>query len=257
METRITTVAGTGLRIALIVTAGLMVLSGIALADEAGSRVSVSTEATRSQRDQDVAGRITRNEFGPLATAGERGKTAGGSASSKLSPAAASAPNSDFWFYDADVVLFNDHDGDGYFYGIDLWFDADTIYTSADVYAVVYLSLDGGPWNEYAATDNFNIAGTAADDDYNIVTELLSGYPGGSYDLLIELFDAASDEYIAYIGPDDTPALAFLQLEDANRDQPVEVPEVIVVHEHGGGSMTWLLLALGGIVFWRRGIPRH
>ena len=91
------------------------------------------------------------------------------------------------------VAGVGDFDGDGYFHGIDLLFDADTIYNYAEVYAVAYLSLNGGPWNEYAATEVFSISGTSADDEYVIVTELVSGYPAGSYDLFIELFDAVDD----------------------------------------------------------------
>jgi hypothetical protein len=79
------------------------------------------------------------------------------------------------------------------------------------------------------------------------VTELLSGYPSGSYDLLIELFDAYDDSLLAYFGPDDTSELAFLPLEDAERDNVI-VPDVIVVdrQRHGGGSLGGLfILALG------------
>ncbi len=132
-------------------------------------------------------------------------------------------------------------------------FDADSVFT-AEVYAVVYLSFEGGPWNEYAATDDFIVDGATSDDEYVIVTELLSGYPSGSYDLLIELFDAYDNSFLAWLGPEDTSELAFLPLEDANRDTPLEpVPEVIVVHEHGGGSTGWwLLLAMGLMVVERR-----
>ncbi len=112
------------------------------------------------------------------------------------------------------------------------------------MYAVVYLSLNGGPWNEYAATENFSLFGATSDDDYVIVTELLAGYPSGSYDLLIELFDAYDDTFLAYFGPDDTSELAFLPLEDADRD--TIVPEVIVI-EHGGGSSGYLLILLLGL----------
>jgi len=73
----------------------------------------------------------------------------------------------------------------------------------------------------------------------------VSGYPSGSYDLLIELYDAWDNSFVAWIGPDESPELAFLQLEDEGRDTP-EVPEVVVVRE-GGGSLngsTLLLLSM-------------
>lgn len=151
----------------------------------------------------------------------------------------------DFWIYDADVQLFYDDDDDGYFYGVDLLFDADTIYSSADVYAAVYLSLDGGPWSEYAVTDDFTINGASGTDEFVLVTELMSGYPTGSYDLLIELFDSYDGAFVASFGPEDSSGLVFLPLEDFGRDAPVVEQRVVVTHSGGGGAIgIWLLLGL-------------
>ena len=162
------------------------------------------------------------------------------------------SPNTEFWFYTADVELFSDDDRDGYYHGIDLLFDADSFFGFAEVYAVVYLSLDGGPWNEYAVTEDFTLLGATSDDDYVIVTELVAGYPTGSYDILIELFDAYDDSLLAYIGPDDTSELAFLPLEDTGRDI-ADVPDVVVVNHHsGGGALGWCLILALGLVALRR-----
>jgi hypothetical protein len=253
METRIQSARRTNLLLALALTAGLMLLSGVALAEEAG-RLSKTTQMSRADRDHGLPGTVNENLFAPLAVAGSRDKPSLLDAQGKAGISAAQSPNTDFWFYSADVVLFNDHDNDGYFYGIDLLFDADTYFLAADVYAVVYLSYEGGPWNEYAATEPFTLFGSSAEDEYVIVTELLSGYPSGSYDLLIELFDAVDGSFLAWYGPEDTPALAFLALEDADRDRPVETgPDVIVVHEHGGGAAGWVLLVLlSGLAIRRR-----
>jgi hypothetical protein len=233
-----------------VAAAGFVATTATALGDEGEEgRLSVTAQATSAQREAGVAGVVTRDEFAPLVRAGKRTKTWAPHVTSKPGVAASASPNIDFWFYMADVVLFNDHDQDGYFNGIDLLFDADTYYDSAQVYAVVYLSFEGGPWNEYAETDDFIISGATGDDEYNIVTELVSGYPSGSYDLLIELYDAWDDSFVAWIGPDETSELAFLQLEDERRDTP-EVPEVVVVEE-GGGSLGWgtlLLLTLAAVV---------
>jgi hypothetical protein len=247
METRTRLITRTKLRLALILMAGLMLLSGIALAQEPQKRLSVMTQMTKAERDQGRSGKVSEHEYDALVAGGEREKTAKSSGQSKAGFSASQAANIDFWFYTADVVLFNDHDNDGYFNGIDLLFDADTYFVAADVYAVVYLSFEGGPWNEYAVTDAFTIFGASSDDEYVIVTELVAGYPSGSYDLLIELFDANDDSFLAWFGPDDTSELAFLPLEDAERDTPVEVvPEVIVIRKHGGGAVGWLWLAMLG-----------
>ena len=213
------------------------------------TRTSTSVQYSKADRDVGAAGKYSKDEYKKLVTEGGR-------ASAKQSPTSSEAvagrsnstTNTDFWFYSADVLLFNDHDLDGHYHGVDLLFDADTYYDDVEVYAVVYLSLDGGPWNEYSATDNFFLFGSSADDEFNIVTELVSGYPTGSYDLLIELFDGYDDRFLASFGPIDTSELAFLPLEDANRDVPyVPPPTTVVVHEHGGafGLPSLLLLAAG------------
>ena len=147
-----------------------------------------------------------------------------------------------FWFYDVDVTLFSDFDRDGYYFGIDLVFDADTNYAFADVYAVIYLSYEYGPWNEYAETADFTLFGTSGTDDYNVETELVSGYPTGSYDILIELYDADTSDYLTSIGPEEAVELSLLPLEDSTRDSIGGDTQVVV--NSGGGSFGWLLLVL-------------
>ncbi|MGI9221082.1 MAG: choice-of-anchor H family protein [Woeseiaceae bacterium] len=213
----------------VLLSALLLSCAGISTLAAEEVRTSTSVHFSKSQRDSGASGELSKDEHQALITAGKRD----GDKHSSVS-----AARTDFWFYSADIILFNDHDDDGHFHGIDLLFDADTYYEFAEVYAVVYLSLDGGPWNEYTVTENFTLFGASAEDEYNIVTELVSGYPTGSYDLLIELFDGYNDQFLASYGPVDTPGLAFLPLEDANRDVPYVPPPppstTVVVHDHGG-----------------------
>lgn len=224
------------------------------------TRTSTSVQSTKAERDAGVSGRRSRDEHEKLVTEGSR-KSSGQLSSKRSSASSTATPersyataNTDFWFYSADVLLFNDHDVDGHYHGVDLLFDADTYYDDVAVYAVVYLSLDGGPWNEYSVTDNFYLYGASADDEFNIVTELVSGYPTGSYDLLIELFDGYNDQFLASYGPVDTPELAFLPLEDSNRDVPyVPPPTTVVVHDHGGAfGLPSLLLLFAGAGLLRK-----
>lgn len=228
--------------LAMFLLTALTIISSGVLAEETAGQKRVSITTQRS------SGHESRDEFAELRIGGALAKSERLASPSKIGAANAQSVNADFWFYSADVELFNDLDRDGYYHGIDLLFDADTYYSVADVYAVVYLSLDGGPWNEYAATENFTLFGASGDDNYGIVTELVSGYPTGSYDVLIELFDAYDDSFLAYFGPDDTSELAFLPLEDADRDFVV-VPEVIVVnnHHHGGGALHELVILMLGL----------
>lgn len=209
-------------------------------------RSSVSSHTIQGGRDNPQVNSKTTEVYGALKTTGERSRsgTRAGFAKPGAGSSLAQRSSFDFWIYDADVQLFGDDDIDGYFYGVDLLFDADTIYSEADVYAVLYLSFEGGPWNEYAVTEDFTIFGSSGADEYVLVTELMSGYPTGDYDLLIELFDVFDGAFLASFGPDETSALSFLPLEDFNRDAPIT--EVVIIESHGGGGSfdRWLLSLL-------------
>jgi hypothetical protein len=126
---------------------------------------------------------------------------------------------------------------------------------------VLYLSFEGGPWNEYAVTEDFTIFGASGSDEYVLVTELMSGYPTGSYDLLIELFDAFDGTFLADFGPGESSAVSFLPLEDFNRDAPAAEVRVVVNHGSGGGGALdiWMLslLVVLLIVSSLRKIWRH
>jgi len=206
-------------------------------------RQSLTAQGSGITRGGVVDGNISFDEFEKLQTEGPRTSRAKTSSPEKGGDAILqSVGNSNFWFYDADVELFADFDRDGYYYGIDLMFDADTNYVAADVYAVIYLSYEYGPWNEYAVTDDFTLLGSSSTDEYIVETELVSGYQTGSYDILIELFDAYDGAYLASIGPDDTSELAYLPLEDSTRDVASTGTPQVVVNSGGGGSLSWLLL---------------
>lgn len=200
--------------------------------DEAEPRQSTSRQYAEGGRAKSSAPVTTDDRFVPLLTAGKRAQPGKLQTGSKPSASVSQAPRNDFWVYYADVELFYDDDLDGYFYGIDVLFDVDTLYEVADVYAVLYLSFEGGPWNEYAATDDFSIFGATSEDEYVVVTELDSGYPTGSYDLLIEIYDAFDGAFLTSLGPADTSELSLLPLEDFNRDDPHFDDH----HHHPGGG---------------------
>lgn len=227
--------------------------AGVSRADDGGEqRLNATSQGQGTQRGMVGRDPVSYFEFEPLLMSGERDKTTRATGQQKMVSGESGTPNVEFWFYDVSVELFSDFDHDGYFYGIDLAFDADTQYTVADVYAVIYLSYESGPWNEYAATEDFKIFGASGDDEYFVQTELISGYPTGHYDILIELFDAYDDTFVADIGPDQTSKLSVLPLEDAARDAPPVT--TVVINTGGGGSLGWLtLLAFAGVAGFTRG----
>ncbi len=239
-----------GMQLLLVV----LLLGGMAISraePESQPRLSTTSQGQEIQRGGIGDGLTSNDEYATLVTSGARTKPVRSKSQQKPAGGAMASPgmqtpNTEFWFYDVDVELFSDFDQDGYYYGIDLWFDADTVYSVADVYAVIYLSFEYGPWNEYAVTEDFTLFGAAASDEYVIATELISGYETGSYDILIELFDAYDGSFVADIGPEFSSELSLLPLEDAGRDAVGE-PR-IVINSGGGGSPGWpLLLALTAI----------
>ena len=214
------------------------------------TRISITSQGPGRDRGTLEDSRVSHDELAPLVSSGSRNKSTRASGQQKSTGAVSlsgmQSPNVDFWIFDASVELFSDLDRDGYYVGIDLTFDADTVYSVADVYAVLYLSYDFGPWNEYAYTEDFTIFGASGDDEYFVETELVSGYPTGDYDILIELFDVYDGSYVASFGPEDTSQLSYLPLEDTSRDTPQST--VVVIDNGGGGSLSLLgLLALLGV----------
>ncbi|MFS8608954.1 MAG: choice-of-anchor H family protein, partial [Gammaproteobacteria bacterium] len=144
------------------------------------------------------------------------------------------------WIYDASVELLFDADGDGFFRYLLVTFDVDSLDDRAWVYAVLYLSPDGEVWELLHETDDFRVDGATSRDAYEVEVELVSGYPPGDYDLLIELYDANTGLLVDELGPEETSAFALLPLEDEVNDLPTSV---IIVEEGGGGAFGWPGLA--------------
>ncbi|MEN8178252.1 MAG: choice-of-anchor H family protein [Pseudomonadota bacterium] len=156
-----------------------------------------------------------------------------------------------FRIYDARTLLSGDDDGDGFYHQLRVTFDADVDHGDAFVYARLFLSYEGGPWNHYFTTDVFHILEEVSYDDYEVVTRLLEGYPTGYYDVLIELYDADWDVHVASYGPYEDGALSTIPLEDLQRDALVDDEyDYPVSDSHGGGGSLGLagLLLLG---LWR------
>jgi hypothetical protein len=150
----------------------------------------------------------------------------------------------DFIIYDADTELISDINFDGYYHRFNITIDVDTVYDSAYVYAKLYLSYEGGPWNHYATSDNYHIYGDSELDSFIIETELADGFPTGYYDIRIEVYDADLDEWLLSYGPYDDVSLSSLPLQDAYIDDSNQVllyvePEIVVVADVHSGASGW------------------
>lgn len=149
---------------------------------------------------------------------------------------------SEFWIYDSWVTFDRDIDYDGYYSGFTVEFDADTYFSSARVYAVLYLGRDG-LYDAIHVSSEFNIYGEDASDSFVIESTLLSGFPPSEYDVLVEIYDAHSDELLAYSDSYDDADLAYLSLESDNHEYIYE-DTVVIVEEHGGSTGVFSILAL-------------
>lgn len=162
----------------------------------------------------------------------------------------------DTYVYEATTDLFSDHDGDGYFHRLRVRFDADSVTTNARVYAEIYVSADGKAWELLYTTKDFTVFGTDPDDDYEVETDLVSGYSAGQYDVLIELHDAADGTLLDEYGPNESPMFSLLPLEDMGRDGIVVDTGGGHGGHGGGGAVSWLMLpGLVGALWWKRRRP--
>jgi hypothetical protein len=153
--------------------------------------------------------------------------------------------------FDASTELISDFDDDGFYHRFSVAIDADTIYETSYVYARLYLSYEGGPWNHYATSDAYHIHGDSELDTFTIETELADGFPPGYYDVRIELYDADHGDWLLSYGPYDDASLSSLPLEDSYYDDlyaaavyPVETQVVVA----GSGSMGWWVFMLPAVI---------
>jgi hypothetical protein len=156
-----------------------------------------------------------------------------------------------FAIYSGYSELILDIDEDGYYQRFSVTFDADILSSMANeqavVYADLYLSQNGGPWVLYFSSDDFVITGADSEDEFEVVTQLDSGYVADHYDVLIDLYEVGFSAVVATYSANNTNALYALPLESSDYD-----PEYIAVEyydEHSGGS-SWLLFgALLALVY--------
>lgn len=163
----------------------------------------------------------------------------------------------DFNLYDADTELISDFNNDGFYHRFSVSFDVDTIYDVAYVYAEVYLSYEGGPWNHYATSDNYPIYLDSNADYMTIETELADGFPSGYYDIRIEIYDADYNDWLLSYGPYDDASLSALPLEDSYYDDNNyygggHISTELIISGHGHGAMSWSLLILPALIIFTR-----
>jgi hypothetical protein len=241
------------------VTLSTVSLAGLLLAAPAVATVAPSDDERVLRSAQGFAVEHAADELRDPSTFAET-VTAGADVATKprtsapLGPKiAAAAVLGESYVYDGSTDLFSDRDRDGYYHHLRVTFDADTMLGTANLYAIVYLSADGKAWERLFTTDDFSIHGAAPDDDYEVETDLVSGYSTGLYDVLVELYDAKTNELVDSFGPNDSSDFSVLPLEDSYRDGDPPPPDPAPAVTGGGGAVDWLTLpALLAAAAWAR-----
>ncbi|WP_405242050.1 choice-of-anchor H family protein [Lentisalinibacter salinarum] len=234
---------------ALVVAAALTVAAGAFAADASGiepqTRTADGFAAERGDSERRPASALEAFEGG--------GATAEHSKTAPSSPEQRAVSCCGFRIYDAQTRLFDDLDRDGYYTWLQVTFDVDTDYTEADVYADIWLREPGGSYTLIHETDVFTIRGSSSSDDYEVEAELVAGFPPGLYDVLIEVYDAWDDRFVADFDAADSSDLGLLPLEDISFDGDVPPPVVYADGSGGSGSFSLTgLAALAGLGLWRR-----
>ena len=237
----------TQLFIWLVIWTALVMLSSPLMAEEADQRSStsisfvVSDELDKSTKDEQLK-KTDADVMAPLIKDGYR------SESTAVGVHIESASNGDVYVYDASAELISDLNYDGFYHRFSIAIDVDTVYDISTVYAKLYLSLEGGPWNYYATSENYHIYGNSESDIFIIETELGDGFPPGYYDIKVDLYDTYTGQFLGNYGPYEDGSLSALPLEDSYYDDsydggiyPIETE--IVVSRHAG-SVNWVLVLL-------------
>lgn len=158
----------------------LLLLPGLALAiDEQG----LTRSAGKLLSDDTV--QLTEKITGSPVIKAAKPTSSDGNRQSRLTASHDTSVN--FEIFDAWIALSGDLDDDGFYHRIKVTFDADVDTELETVYAKLYLSHEGGDWYQYADSDLFEIHYDSVEDTYQVLTELIEGYPSGYYDVLIEL----------------------------------------------------------------------
>ena len=161
----------------------------------------------------------------------------------------------DFWIFDSWSELYRDNDYDNYYSALRLSVDVDSVYTQAPVYLVVYLG-DEVEYTSVHVSSVFDVYGDDTTDYLTMDIALVSGFPPYDYDVLVEVYDAQTDELVVFSDAQDDADLSLLSLESADYDR-AHTDTVVVVEEHGGSLAGYGLLAMFIAGVWRRVMYRQ
>lgn len=155
--------------------------------------------------------------------------------------------------------IFTDNDGDGYYQDFKISFDADVASGQRSVVAKLYQKTGNGDWEFEAESDVYTLDGTSTADTIAFDAQWQAGYATSYYDFKIEIYDSATNEFLATASNDFGP-LVDVPLEDAGKDTSAGTGSgsssgnpSTTSSGSGGGSWNFLgLMFLAAAAWWRR-----
>jgi hypothetical protein len=213
---------------------------------ETDQSLNKSLNVTRSdviaKKHQQIAKRSVRKSAHNIATR------------PNISNSSRSFSDGSFVIYEGFSQLIEDYDGDSYYQTFSVTFDADLVthnaHEEAVVYAELYLSENGGPWEHYYSTDSFVIHGESTDDEFEVYSTLAQGFTTNHYDVLIDLYEEGYPNIVASYSSDDSNSLYGLPLESSDYDlEYVEYYQETTIH--GGGTSVLVLITIFILILMR------
>lgn len=126
--------------------------------------------------------------------------------------------SADVWVYDASIEWLEDADSDYFYSSLNLVLDVDSLYTTTNIFSEIYYREAGGSWTWLASTQNFEISGQQSNDSYILNLTFNAGFNPDNYDLLIDVYDADSQQFLTTYSSADDVDLSQLPLEDQSWD---------------------------------------
>ncbi|OED42762.1 hypothetical protein AB833_05355 [Chromatiales bacterium (ex Bugula neritina AB1)] len=233
--------------LALAASAAITLTSGVAQATASTNTESIPSLERRTIITEN--GVATTLSYPPLEATNTRNSNSAKASQPKARQI--TAHNDNYWVREATLNLNQDNDHDGHYSSFNVTLDVDTHFSLSTVYAVLYLSHNGGVWNEYAVTGNFSIYAGSHDDSYSIDAVLDSGYPSGYYDHHIEIYDADTLTLLSHYGPEHSHYFHDLPFESRHHDE-WSIDTSLSLNFSGSGSMGYPTVLLVSLLLIRR-----
>ncbi len=167
------------------------------------------------------------------------------------------------WIHEAWLDLTENAEQDDFYSGFALEIDFDTVWFEQRIYIRAHLIDADHHETELLISEPFWLFSDSATDRFESETLLKQGFEPGFYDLIIDIYDAESDEWLGYCSKAEQPLFASLALESQEHDftyddatpstERISVTEVEISSHGGALSPYWLLILVSSMA----AITRH